>query len=233
MLFPGKFMTDIATIVSTAIAGALAIIAGIFKEKLMTWAKKKVENLFSVKVMTREVAMRTFNVNNQLVELRVLADADRAYIFKFHNGEYFSIKDPVWKVSCSNESVRDGISYEIQNLRNIMVSSIIDFILPLFSPETKINGFTLVDHERAGCNSLCKVQKDIIYCDVNKMDATASKAILQGQGIDYVLMLPLTHKDQILGFVGLDYCHDNTIDFKKAMPALCEKSTRIAYAIYG
>jgi hypothetical protein len=154
-------------------------------------------------------------------------DAARSYVHKFHNGSYFSPKDPIWKLTRTNETVRTGTSYEIHKLHNISVSSVIDFILPLFVPTVKIPGVDIISY------TICETTKNIIKCYIKNMNDSSSKAILAEQGIVSAYTISLEHNGQVLGFVGIDFCHEETIDQKEVAKILCEVAGAISYATYG
>jgi PAS domain S-box-containing protein len=111
-----------------------------------------------------------------LEEIGLFAKTDRAYIFLYHDG----------LMSNTHEWVADGVSKEIDNLKDIPV----DFF-PWWNQ---------------------KMQEDqIIY--LNSLDelppeASGEKEVLASQNIKSLLVVPLSYEDEIIGYMGFDAVND-------------------------
>lgn len=109
--------------------------------------------------------------------------ADRAYVFEFHNGDYFSSGMPMQKFTCTYEVVSDGVSAECHNPGEYRMSNYNDYISSMI-------------HER-----------DYIVEDVNNMHSDALlKSLLTKKGVKSLYNIPIrTFSGRSIGFIGLDY----------------------------
>ena len=110
-------------------------------------------------------------------------EADRAYVFEFHNGDYFSSGMPMQKFTCTYEVVSDGVSAECHNPGEYRMSNYNDYISSMI-------------HER-----------DYIVEDVNNMHSDALlKSLLTQKGVKSLYNIPIrTFSGRSIGFIGLDY----------------------------
>lgn len=141
-----------------------------------------------------------------LIELRALADADRAYIIQFHNGHEFLLSDPVWKCSCTHEVVRPGVTYESVNIQDMLVSRMSDLVEPIISGQRAISGMAMGMHcsscpYRPECE---RTHKYLVVIQVEDMASGYTKFFLQRQNIKTVVMAGLTSKHGPFGIVGID-----------------------------
>ena len=115
----------------------------------------------------------------------ILSDfnADRAYVFEFHNGDYFSSGMPMQKFTCTYEVVSDGVSAECQNPGEYRMSNYNDYISSMI-------------HKR-----------DYIVKDIKKMNSDALlKSLLTKKGVKSLYNIPIkTFRGRTIGFIGLDY----------------------------
>ena len=82
-------------------------------------------------------------IYRELTELRALIGADRAYVIQFHNGSEFLLSNPVWKLTCTHEVVRPGVTYEAGNMQGLLVSQVSDLISPILLGESDTPGITM------------------------------------------------------------------------------------------
>lgn len=221
---------------------AIALIGGILTLLIRPWRIKleKAWRDIVIRYWKREEqfnaqhAEKEKRINDHLVELRVNADADRAYVFKFHNGEYFSPKDPLWKTTCTNENCRSGVSYKNRDCRAILNSSIIEIISPLFGG-TCSKGTGKIDTSQCICTTKCIPPHGVCWYDVENMEECSSKAFLMEQGITAMLIAPLVDGDRIYGFVGIDYTTTEIgiEEVKKNQVHLCNSARLIGLKVLG
>lgn len=112
-----------------------------------------------------------------LEEIGRFAKTDRAYIFLYHDG----------LMSNTHEWVAEGISKEIENLKDIPVE-----FFPWWNQ---------------------KMQEDqIIYLhslDELPPEASGEKEVLESQNIKSLLVVPLSYEDEIIGYMGFDAVTDS------------------------
>lgn len=170
--------------------------------------KKKIPTISDSMIKIFEI------INSELAVIKNEMKADRAYIFEFHNGDYFVSKNSRYKMSCTYEKVSGGVSLEAKNLQSIDVTLIWDDYLKPFFIELDDNnlpsGFTYYyDYEhRCQLNSVCKRSKDILFVNVAEMDDHngPTKSMLEKQGISYMIQVPIKSSSGVIyGIIGFDY----------------------------
>ena len=128
-------------------------------------------------------------INGGLQHVLGGAAADRAYVFQFHNGVSFYTGEHAQRFSCTYEVVSPGTSTEAKNLQNLYVS-----VFAWWVSET------LAGRMR--------------YEYTDSIPDYTTRASLHQQGIESILAVPLIHKGQIVGVMGVDYVgrHNGFID---------------------
>jgi hypothetical protein len=109
--------------------------------------------------------------------------ADRAYVFEFHNGDYFLSGMPIRKFTCTYEVVSDGVSAECHNPGEYRISNYNEYISSII-------------HER-----------DYLVECVEEMDTDALlKSLLTKKGVKSLYNVPIrTYSGKTVGFIGLDF----------------------------
>lgn len=130
------------------------------------------------------------DIHEQLTELRVLSYAARAQLIRFHNGEYFMDGVSMRKLSLTHESLARGISAESDKKTNLLIS--------LFSPliEKIINN-----------------SADMYFTTLEKEGF--HKSFLEISNINSFMVLPVKYKNNINGYLMLQWCSPNKT--KKAL----------------
>lgn len=178
------------------------------------------------------------NINNDLSAIRGEYNADRAYIFEFHNGSEFASKMPQWRVSQTYEKVKAGITHEGQNLQNIPATLIWDDFLKIFftkSDEPLPNGIKKYIKNPV-CKGGCQMPRGVYLVDVASMDVSVGpiKAMLEKRGINFILQTPIvTSSGLVVGWVGIDYCRiDDVLEIENEIEpcSLCKFASQIALA---
>jgi predicted transcriptional regulator YheO len=112
---------DWSVILSSTIVAGTTIIGIILKEYLQKNKTKK--NLCVVKYTKKNQ-----NIQRAIEYTLEKSDADRAYIYEFHNGETFYSGTHQQKFSCTYETLNIGVSAESMKLQGLRVSTFHDFI---------------------------------------------------------------------------------------------------------
>lgn len=127
-------------------------------------------------------------VNKKILEtlkhLLSVTMACRVYVFDFHNNKLNAIGIPYVFMSNTFEVCRPNVTKQIQNLQNISTAEHGDFMCEL------IKG------------------KPIELRPVD-LEECASKEVLTAQQIVKVFILPIRHEGYVIGYMGIDYTHDN------------------------
>ena len=104
-------------------------------------------------------------INDGLSELLDNTSADRAYIFRFHNGVTYYTGSHKSRMSCDYEVVARGISSEAQRLQNIPTALYIDWISEV-------------------------IANRMIHPDVNEVSDSRARQSLIQQGIKGLAVMP-------------------------------------------
>lgn len=161
--------------------------------------------LFYYKSLITEVVEKKVNkdeikhdVNNNVLIQQMLNDlmlkynADRGYIFRFHNNITFYDGKHKNHQSMTHEVCNRGISSEAMQLQNLPTS-----LFPIFLQEVMLNR--------------------MIYSDINDIKENATRIALRDQGIKSIVVAPVFKDGQFTAYVGLDFVKDTlkNIDFKE------------------
>lgn len=238
-------MTEIYNIIFAnlwlAVGGSVLIFILIIMNKILEY---KSINLFGKfkKILKRKYKpvisnnmIKIFDIiNSELAVMKKEMNADRAFIFEFHNGDYFISKNSRYKLSRTYEKVSYGISLESINLQSIDVTLVWDdYLKPFFVklPEDNLPfGFFYIKDEQKDCNDICKIKENAILIDVNKMDSFdgPSKIMLENQGVKFsVLNAIVSSSGVIYGIVGFDYINTKLDLNKISISNICRLSKQI------
>lgn len=120
-------------------------------------------------------------VNDLLQDLMFMSGADRAYIFRFHNGQNYFDGSHKLRMSCEYEVVSLGIESQAQNLKDIPTS-----LYPKFISEV--------------------IDGKMFYEDVEDIPDLATKVSLKRQGIKSIAAAPYFDKQgNLIAIIGVDY----------------------------
>ena len=119
-------------------------------------------------------------VINSLKELMEETDSDRAYIFRFHNGDAYYNGTHKNKFSCDYEVVKAGVARQAQNLQNIPVTLYPEFI-------DKV------------------IKNKLYYKDIDSIDNLVLKTALKEQGIISIAVAPYFRNGNLFAMIGVDY----------------------------
>jgi len=150
----------------------------------------------------------TVEVSKLLVELRLNTSSARAYVAQLSNGVYYANKVSQLKLTCTHSSVRDGIADVVLN-DSTLVSKLPNF-------------FELLVSEGCFC---------LTYEDVEDI---ALLHLFEMQGVYMMVVAPFYGtRNDVQGFVGIDYLIDPTGDLdKEARCDIIKKyADRIGYTL--
>ena len=150
-------------------------------------------------------------VQQRLVELRVLTGADRAFIVQFANGEYFSPSSPSWKLTTTHEVCAPAIRFCAEQITNLQVSLFIDVLGPI-----------MLNRELAGISRFkCEVPcprhvppgtRSFYILDLNKMESSYFKQMQLSWGALHTIILLLKYDNNSFGMLGLNFIKSDFID---------------------
>lgn len=127
-------------------------------------------------------------IHEFLTELRVITHAARAQLVQFHNGEYFLDGVSMQKLSMTHESLSNGVSSEIHNKTNVLLS--------LYS--------TLIDK--------LELNEAVHYKTQNEKEGYF-KNILDLGNVHSYTVLPVHIAGTRCGFIMVEWCSDQRMDY--------------------
>ena len=133
---------------------------------------------------------RNSRVLELLAELRSATATDRAYVFQFHNGDRFLNGDSRLRMSCTCESVSNGVSREQQGSQEILVDTV---------PEA-VRFLTVKDP-----------RKEVRVQYTKEISEGYYRAVLETQGVKMTAKYPLYKDATIIGFFGVDIVRDDDV----------------------
>ena len=146
--------------------------------------KTEIQYLVEYKLLNKDVIIERLDgdvlIEDALYDLMNKTGADRAYIFRFHNGvNYYNGKHKS-KMSNDFEVTREGISSEAQRLQDIPVGLYANWIKDV-------------------------INYRMMHPDVNEIKDVRTRLELQRQGINAIGVVPYYRKGKILALIGVDY----------------------------
>lgn len=181
----------------------------VYAERLKAWMWRRWDQR-ALNPIAR--AVQTCRVVHEcLVELRVKIEADRAYVCQFHNGDYFTSKNPVYRMSCTQEIVLRGIARRQDKLQGVMVDTIWREIDILFG-EATLEGVERIWDD----GDETKPYRAVYYYLVEALPESTFKSALIASGVWAMAASPmLDAKRNLVGFVGCDFCSEQYRDGTK------------------
>lgn len=191
------------------ILGIIVITIGLFLIKIVReFLIKMIKNLWK---MIRKPSSFKDSVNlnryvsDAIVELRTKATADRAWVFEFSNGQTFSAKNPIWRISRTYEKCASGINYEHKKLQSVLVSTVFELVECFINGSTKTSGILKID-----CNNCPnKCFRHSFVFNVRQMPHIAERQMLDEQGVKISIQTNLTNSiGETIGILGVDFCDE-------------------------
>jgi hypothetical protein len=158
------------------------IIIILFITILIYWFKSDISNKLSSEKINKDITNNVL-INKMLNDLLVKYNADRAYIFQFHNTIKFYDGTHKNHQSCTFEVVNLGISRVSTQLQNIPVS-----LFPIFLQDIMFN--------------------KMHYQNIDDMEETTTRLELKNQGIKSLYIAPYFKEGQFVAYIGVDYVKD-------------------------
>jgi Fe2+ transport system protein B len=133
-------------------------------------------------------------IHEILTELRIRTDAARAQIIQFHNGEYFMDGVSMKKMSLTHESLRSGISAEVHQKKDVLISAYIDFIRSILDNKHRFE-------------------------IVGAMKESYQKQLFIASNVVAYMAIPLQSKGVNIGYVIVHWCSDEKVEKVQEEPA--------------
>ena len=129
------------------------------------------------------------NIYKILNNLRSETNADRVYIYQFHNGGKYFSGMPRQRMSCTYEIVSEGVSSECEEIKDLKCSIYSLFIERIM----KENG--------------------TVISEINDIKNSASRQLFLNKGASRACLIPIyTRTNNIVGIFGVDYIKAGSIN---------------------
>lgn len=176
------------------------ILAAVFLYAIRNWLQKLYEKMGAGDNTSMDVStIKDKTVFDLLSEQRVTLHGARAFVVQFHNGDFFSSRKPIWKITMTHESCEPGRRYVADGYRNLAVSILLDWVLPFWGQE--VRGVKRID---ANCGN----GVGVYWYVVNDMADGWCRVAWQARGVTHAISSPLHSQDgRIIGMVGYDFEH--------------------------
>jgi hypothetical protein len=217
------FWKEIGKILGLLSLGVVLLFAERMRAWLTEWWKSR-----GLNPIARAVKMCRA-IHELLVELRVQLDADRVYVMQFHNGQVFTSNNPVYRMSCTQETVCTAVSRQQDKLQGIMVETAWRELEPMFGDQ-ELAGIELIHEDEADEGKL--PLRGTYYYRVASLPEGAFKSSMIARGVVVAAISPmLDPRRNIVGFVAADFCSDK---FKEdaTMPTELHRVTHCAANVW-
>lgn len=132
---------EIGKILGLLLAGVFLLYAERWRARLTEWYRTRGLHPVARAVLTCRA------ITELLVELRVHVKAARCYVVQFHNGQVFTSRHPVYRMSCTQETCLGGLVRIQGEMQNILVEQVWQEVEPLFGESAGLPGVTRVHTE--------------------------------------------------------------------------------------
>jgi len=207
----------VGQIIMIMLAGGGVILLEQTRQALKEWYRQRKLHPIARSVLANKT------VNSLLIELRATTEADRAAVFLFHNGQSFSNKNPLWRISCTQECCKMGVSHEIGSMQNILASLFWDGLASLFGSDADCG---------AGVTAYTASRGQRMYkIDITQLNDGYYKRSMLAKGVKTAFAAPLVDtKKEIVGFISLNYC-GKAPEAEEVLTTLVESAGNIHYAL--
>lgn len=155
----------------------------------------EITRLIDLRIADKDIVVHAIEndllIDKALSELLTKTDSDRAYIFRFHNGDTYYNGTHKSKMSNDYEVVRDGVVPQAQRLQNLPTSLYLPWI------KETIDG-------------------KMFYTDIEGIKDLRVRYSLRSQGIKAIACAPYYRNGKLFAIIGIDYIRETTIEDKES-----------------
>ena len=201
------------------------------RDKIIKWGKDFAAKHKSRHLPEPEDLAKYYSIDNMLAVMQDNTQTDRVSICQFHNGESFSVQNPIFKFTCSHEFLSPGVKPASGPVKRLIVSNYLDLIGPLYGDNYLGEGITKFVPSSGLSYSNCTVR--IIRYETDKMKFSATRYLFESLGIDVMYSVPLhDSRGRLIGAINFQYLNQVTDIFDKVdLKDLCDKAMRVQYTL--
>jgi len=168
-----KFFELLITSITSIVIALIG--AGVFKRR-----QDKIKDNLSKKQLMKQIQQSEI-VHYALRELRRKYNADRVYIWQFHNGGNFYTSSPMQRASITYERCSEGLERKAEKYQGVLISNI-----PSYIKDT--------------------IEGSMFYHDVENIPDFALRSLILSHGTFAHAATPLYNKEKnLIGIVSLDW----------------------------
>lgn len=180
-------MSDLLKLIELLIKSKWWLVLILFFSFLTYIFSSEIKRLLDLKILNSDIVLNSINddviIETALNDLMIKTKADRAYIFRFHNGDIYYNGSHKSKMSCDYEVVNDGVSREAERLQDIPTA--------LYSRWLK----DVIEYK-------------MFIDNVSEIDDIRTKQMLELQGINALSVVPYYRNGKIFALIGIDYINE-------------------------
>lgn len=180
-------MNEVRNIIEQLRKAKTTLLILLFVSFILFYYKSLITEVVESKVKKDEIKHDIKNsilIHQLLNDLMLRYNADRGYIFRFHNGITYYDGTHKNHQSLAYEVCNKGISTEAMQLQNLPTS-----LFPRFLQEIMLN-------------RMC-------YSDINDIKENATRIALNEQGIKSLVACPVFKNGKFTAYIGLDFVKDS------------------------
>lgn len=182
-------MNEVRNIIEQLRKAKTTLLILLFVSFILFYYKSLITEVVETKVKKEKDEIKHDVSNNVMIQqmlndLMFRYNADRGYIFKFHNSIIFYDGKHKNHQSMTHEVCNRGISREAMQLQNLPTS-----LFPVFLQEIMLNR--------------------MIYSNINDIKENATRIALQDQGIKSIVVAPVFKNGKFTAYIGLDFVKDS------------------------
>ena len=173
-------------------------------------------------------------IYNEIVELRAITESDRAYVYRFHNGMEFLPSHPAWKITCTHEVVKHGVTYESPKLQGLLVSLIPGIISPVLTGQSSFAGVVVKDCPECPFKDKCAREgKHVVVMNVDDMESGYCRFHLESQNNKTTIICGIAQGGSVYGIVGVDFCGIRPTEehIRDVAQKVCRYTDKIQYLL--
>jgi len=210
-----ELVKETKDVLGIALAFIFIGLVSLFRERLYKlFAKSTMEKGSAPALPWKTFTSQHEQINNLLIELRAVIDADRVYIYQFHNGGTFLPNSSAWRITNTFEVCGRGIAYQGQNVQGVPITRLWDIMLCLFPIEPMNNSRIAVEHS---ITTTKNVFVNSVYTILTgELQLGFARNFLENSHTEVLILAPLfDEKKNIIGCLCADYCQED--DYNKSL----------------
>lgn len=231
-----KLLTDNLIAVIAGLLTTIFTIIGVMAQRYLSKMKKSIDLQAHQPEEAEEDIGRSLwcdrAIMDIIAETRVKSNAARAYVIRFHNGSYFSNRQPIWKLTCSHESTAKGVDYQTtKDIQSLPASNVLDIVVPFWGGISR--GVKRIDVPDPTIEGEVDPRNGVYIVDVERLDSSMAKQLLRSQAVRYMINIPLVspRDGRILGLFGLDYMEEKPVPTPEQMEKYKNMADYISYIL--